>query len=89
MIKSMKEYLRKLKREISDSNPAIVQSALSELKSLEDIGLLKLQAEPFVSGPPRLYYKTTSLGRSALKRLMRLWYQAMTAADWTMKGVWQ
>jgi DNA-binding HxlR family transcriptional regulator len=89
MIKSIRQYLRKLKREISDSDPAIVQSALSELKSLENIGLLKLQTEPFVYGAPQLCYKTTSLGRSALKRLMRLWYQAITAADWAMKGVWQ
>jgi len=89
MIKSIKEYLRKLKREISNSNPAIVQSALSELKSLENIGLLKLQTVPSVSGAPQRYYKTTSLGRLALKRLMSIWDQTKTMADFVFKGYYR
>ena len=89
MIKTIKEYLQKLKSEIGGSDPAVVQMALSELESLENIGLLKLQTVPSVSGPPRRYYITTALGRSALKRLMRIWDQARIMADFVFKGYYR
>jgi len=89
MIKTIKPYLQKLESAIGGSDPAVVQMALSELESLENIGLLKLQTVPSVSGAPRRYYVTTALGRSALKRLMQLWDQAKTMADFVFKGSYQ
>ncbi|MBT3362634.1 MAG: hypothetical protein HN929_01805 [Chloroflexi bacterium] len=69
---SIKQYFRQLSRQLAGSDHDIVQMALSELESLESIGLLKLQAVPSLSGPSGRYYKTTALGRLALKRLMKI-----------------
>ena len=89
MTANIKLQLRRLIRQLAGSDPVVVQMALLELESLENIGLLKLQTVPSVSGPPRRYYKTTALGRSVLKRLMQTWDQAKNMADFVFKGYYR
>lgn len=56
------------------------------LRSLEENGLLESTVEPSVSGPPRRYYKITSVGSAVLGEWLEIWKQTKKFVDTILKG---
>lgn len=64
------------------------QSALYPvLRNLEAAGLLASHVEPSVSGPPRRYYRITTVGREVLDRWTSAWTATRDSVDTVLKGV--
>jgi PadR family transcriptional regulator, regulatory protein PadR len=63
------------------------QSALYPvLRNLCAGGLLKSEVEPSVSGPPRRYYRITSLGRTVVEEWIATWTTTRRFVDSVLKG---
>ena len=56
------------------------------LRSLEKSGFLESEVEPSTSGPPRRYYRITSLGRGALAQWTGIWREGSAFVDEVLKG---
>lgn len=74
--------------EIDQDEPATIkQGALYPvLRSLESGGLLESNVEPSISGPPRRYYKITSVGREALEEWVAIWHKTKDFVDAALGG---
>jgi PadR family transcriptional regulator PadR len=63
------------------------QSALYPvLRNLEAAGLLASEIEPSVAGPPRRYYRITSLGQEVLTRWTETWTVTRRSVDAFLQG---
>ena len=63
------------------------QSALYPvLRNLEGAGLLDSYVEPSMSGPPRRYYRITSLGRQVLEQWISSWNTTRDFIDDVIKA---
>lgn len=63
------------------------QSALYPvLRNLESAGLLESFVEPSVSGPPRRYYRITTVGRDTLGAWTDAWRATRDSVDSVLQG---
>ena len=63
------------------------QSALYPvLRNLSASGLLDSHVEPSLSGPPRRYYRITSLGQDVLQDWAATWNTTRQSVDSVLKG---
>jgi PadR family transcriptional regulator, regulatory protein PadR len=63
------------------------QSALYPvLRNLESGGLLDSHVEPSVAGPPRRYYRITSVGREVLVEWTNAWRATRDSVDSVLQG---
>ena len=63
------------------------QSALYPvLRNLSAAGLAESHVEPSVSGPPRRYYRITTLGRQALSEWTGSWRTTRDSVDSVLEG---
>ncbi|TBR39843.1 MULTISPECIES: PadR family transcriptional regulator [Dyella] len=73
--------------EVGEGVLAGKQSALYPvLRNLEGGGLLDSEVEPSVSGPPRRYYRITTLGRDVLREWSAAWHATRDSVDSVLSG---
>ena len=73
--------------QLGDGVLAGKQSALYPvLRNLEGAGLLDSYVEPSVSGPPRRYYRITTLGRQVLAEWAGAWRTTRDSVDSVLEG---
>lgn len=67
--------------------PMVKQGAIYPvLRSLERSGLLTSRREASTSGPPRRYYKVTSLGHETVGEWQAIWHRTKRFVDDTLRG---
>ena len=70
-------YGYQIAKQLEGSSEGVIagkQSALYPvLRNLEGAGLAESEIEPSISGPPRRYYRITTLGRTVLGQWLEAW----------------
>jgi len=74
-------HLKKFQKELSAGSVSLVL-----LRNLSAAGLLESEVEPSVAGPPRRYYRITSLGRQVLEQWISSWNTTRDFIDDVIKA---
>jgi PadR family transcriptional regulator PadR len=83
-------YGYRIAKRLSEGGDGVLagkQSALYPvLRNLSAAGLLESEVEPSVAGPPRRYYRITSLGRQVLEQWISSWNTTRDFIDDVIKA---
>lgn len=81
-------YGYQIAKQLEGSSEGVIagkQSALYPvLRNLEGAGLAESEVEPSVSGPPRRYYRITTLGRDVQRQWADAWQATRAFVDQTL-----
>jgi PadR family transcriptional regulator PadR len=83
-------YGYQIAKQLEETGEGVLSGKLSALypvlRNLESAGLLASEVEPSVAGPPRRYYRITSLGRRVLDEWSYVWTATRDFVNTVLEG---
>lgn len=80
-------YPSELIRQLREANLIVVEGTIYPmLNRLKDAGLLEYEWQESPSGPPRKYYRTTTIGREMRQSLTDAWQKLVHSVSQTLEN---